>query len=98
MNFVIDLIRLGLHFLFPNVNLSKKSERTFGIIYTLLGITCFIIFIPIFFSVIGIIIGAVFVFSGLVLIFDKSEPRELERRQTQPEPQIKTNNRQNISF
>ena len=52
------------------------TERMYGIFYCIIGAICLIVFIQPYFSVIGIIIGIILIFSGLVLIFDKSQPRE----------------------
>jgi len=75
--FVVDLLCC----LFPYGLLNKMTERMYGIFYCIIGTICLIVFIHPYFSVIGIIIGIILIFSGLVLIFDKSQPREPQHRE-----------------
>ena len=88
-----DVINFIFLILFPYGYKNKKIERLYGIIYCLLGVICLIIAIPIYLSVFGIIVGAILILSGLVLIFDKSESKNL-----QPRPLIEKKFQHKISY
>ena len=86
---MLDIINFILLILFPYGYKNKKIERLYGITYCVLGVICLIIAILIYLSVFGIIVGVIMILLGLVLIFDKSESRQLQL--IQPRPLIKHN-------
>ena len=92
---VVDLLCC----LFPYGLLNEMTERIYGIVYCVLGTICLIVFIKPYFSVIGIIIGAILIFSGLVLIFDKSRTREPQQREHQQrQTRLRHVNKEHRSF
>jgi len=70
---MLDIINFIFLILFPNRYKNKKIEKVYGIVYCVLGTICLIIFIPIYWSLLGTIIGVVLIFCGLILFLDKSK-------------------------